>query len=94
MSVSLTIGTKGTVTIPVAMRERLGLQAGSLIIIEERDGNLIITPAVAVPQEDYSPHRRAEFLLTNAIDKEDYARAVETVKRMGLDPDDIAHHGP
>jgi hypothetical protein len=40
------------------------------------------TPSVEV----YSLERKAAFLLTNATDAEDYARAREAVHRMGLDP--------
>ena len=47
-----------------------------------------------MPVEIYSPERRAEFLLTNAVDAEDYREAVRQVKRMGLDPDRIAHRPP
>jgi hypothetical protein len=41
--------------------------------------------------EVYSPERRAEFLLTNAVDDEDYQGAADEVRRMGLDPDSIPH---
>jgi hypothetical protein len=39
--------------------------------------------------EDYSPERIAEFLLSNALDAEDYAEAVAEIRRMGLDPEKI-----
>ena len=44
--------------------------------------------------EVYTPERRAEFLLTNAVDAEDYREAVEEVKKMGLDPDAVLHTSP
>jgi hypothetical protein len=44
--------------------------------------------------EIYTPERRAEFLLSNAVDAEDYARAVEEVRKLGLDPATILHHKP
>jgi len=37
---------------------------------------------------------RTEFLLSNAIDGEDYARAEEEVRKLGLDPATIPHRGP
>jgi hypothetical protein len=33
-------------------------------------------------------------LLSNAVGGEDYARAEEEVRKMGLDPTAIAHHRP
>jgi len=47
-----------------------------------------------VPLEIYTPERKAEFLLNNAISADDYRRARTAVKRMDLDPDSIKHHRP
>jgi hypothetical protein len=44
-----------------------------------------------MPVEVYSPRRRAEFLLNNAVDGRDYRRARAEVRRLGLDPDEIPH---
>jgi hypothetical protein len=46
------------------------------------------------PVERYSDERVAEFLLSNTVDAEDYARAVKLVRRMGLDPAKIDHDKP
>lgn len=88
------VGKRGTVVIPAKIRKRLGIEEGNLIIIEERDDGVLIRRAVAMPIEIYSPERKAEFLLSNAVDKADYAHAVEEVKRMGLDPQKIPHYKP
>ncbi len=83
------VGKRGTVVIPAALRRRYGIEEGSLIIAEDREEGILIRPAVALPLESYTPERKAEFLLSNAVDKEDYARAEEEVRRMGLDPNTI-----
>ncbi len=44
--------------------------------------------------ESYGQERKAEFLLSNAVDGEDYARAEEEVRKMGLDPAAIRHRRP
>ncbi len=44
--------------------------------------------------EIYTPERRAEFLLSNAVDAKDYAAAVEEVRKLGIDPASIPHHKP
>lgn len=88
------VGKRGTVVIPVSLRRRFGIEEGALVIAEEREDGVLIRPAVAVPIEVYSPQRRAEFLLSNAVDKRDYAKVVKEVRKMGLDPDTIPHHKP
>ncbi len=86
---------RGTVVIPAALRRRFGIEEGSLVIAEGREEGILIRPAVAVPLEGYSQERKAEFLLSNAVDGEDYARAEEEeVRKMGLDPAAIRHRRP
>lgn len=88
------MGKRGTIVVPAELRERYGLDEGTLIIAEEREDGILLRPAVAVPVEVYTPERRAEFLLTNAVNDEDYREALEEVRAMGLHPDDIPHRQP
>ncbi|MDQ3498569.1 MAG: AbrB/MazE/SpoVT family DNA-binding domain-containing protein [Actinomycetota bacterium] len=77
-----------------AVAVRFGIEEGSLVIAEDKEEGILIRPAVAVPLETYSQERKAEFLLSNAVDAEDYARAEEEVRKMGLDPATVAHRKP
>ena len=88
------VGKRGTLVIPATMRRRFGLSEGALIIAEERPDGILIRPAVAIAIEAYTPERKAAFLLENAVDESDYARAREEVRRLGLDPDRVPHERP
>ena len=88
------VGKRGTWVIPAPLRRRFGLEEGSEIIAEETPDGILIRPAFTVALEMYSPERKAEFLLSNAVDDEDYARAVEEVRKLGLDPEAVSHAQP
>ena len=88
------IGRRGTVVLPAKLRRRLGLEEGSFVVAEEREDGILIRPATVLPIEIYSPERRAEFLLNNAVSAEDYRQARAEVKRLGLAPDRIKHRRP
>jgi len=88
------IGRRGAVVIPAKLRKRFGLEEGTLVIAEERTEGILLRPAVALPVETYSPERVAEFLLSNAVDAREYAKAVAKVRSMGLDPKTIPHTRP
>ena len=47
--------------------------------------------AINLPVERYTPERKAEFLLSNSVDKADYCEARKWVEELGLDPDSIRH---
>jgi AbrB family looped-hinge helix DNA binding protein len=88
------VGKRGAVVIPAGLRKRFGIEEGSLVIAEAHDDGILVRPAVALPVESYSQERVAEFLLSNAIDTEDYTAAAIRVRAMGLDPDSIPHSKP
>jgi len=88
------VGKRGSIVVPARLRRRFGIEQGSLVIAEEREEGILIRPAVAVPVEIYTPERKAQFLLSNAVDVKDYRAARRAVRRMGLDPNTIPHHKP
>ncbi|MHB1461111.1 MAG: AbrB/MazE/SpoVT family DNA-binding domain-containing protein [Armatimonadota bacterium] len=88
------VGKRGSMVIPARLRKRFGIHEGTLIIAEELGDGIFIRPAVAVPVEVYSPERVAEFLLSNAVDAQDYDDAKAEVRALGLDPDAIPHSKP
>jgi len=88
------VGKRGAVVIPAPLREIFGIEEGSFVIAEAREDGVLIRPAAVLPVEVYSPERKAEFLLNNAIDAEDYAAAIDQVRKLGLDPSVIPHRKP
>ena len=92
VSESSRIGKRGTLVIPAKLRRIFGIQEGSEVIAEETPEGILIRPAMTVPLEIYSLERKAEFLLSNAVDAADYQDALNEVREMGLDPAKIPHH--
>lgn len=88
------VGKRGTVVIPAALRRQFGIEEGSLVVAEATDEGVLIRPAVAVPVEMYSAERKAALLLENATDGEDYERAAQEVRAMGIDPESLGVQPP
>ena len=88
------VGKQGTVVLPAALCRRFGLEEGSFVIAEEREDGILIRPAEMPAVEIYTPERKAEFLLSNSLDAEDYAENVKRVREMGLDPEKVDHYKP
>ena len=91
---SAKVGKRGSIVVPAKLRKRFGIEEGTIVIAEEKEDGILIRPAVVVPIERYTPERKAEFLLSNAIDQTDYRKARKEVLKLGLDPDSIPHHKP
>lgn len=91
---SARVGKRGAIIVPAKLRKRFGIEEGSIVIAEEKDDGILIRPAIVMPVERYTPERKAEFLLSNAIDQADYRKARKEVRKLGLDPDAIPHRRP
>lgn len=80
--------------IPANLRKRFGMEEGTLVLAEAGAEGVLLRPVSVQALEIYTPERKAEFLLANAVDADDYARAARFVRRMGLDPARIVHRKP
>jgi len=94
MAETTRLGQRGTLVIPAELRRKYGLEEGSEVIAEETEDGILLRPAVTLPLEIYSARRKAEFLLNNAVDEQDYREAVRAVEDMGIDPGSIDHERP
>src|SRR5215510_7561781 len=88
------VSKRGTIVIPTKLRRQFHLEERAYIIVEACDESILIRPASLHPIEIYTPERKAQFLLMNAVDAVDYAEAVREVRNMGLEPDTIPHDKP
>lgn len=61
MKTTLTITSRGIVTLPAKLRQALGLKADDQLIAETTPEGLLLRPAVTLPVELYTPEREREF---------------------------------
>jgi antitoxin PrlF len=51
MKENLFVSSKGQITLPAAMRQALGLHGNAIVTAEERDGRIVLSPAMVVETE-------------------------------------------
>ena len=61
MRQNLMVSNKGQITLPASVRKRYGINGGSLLILEDGENGLSLTPAEAMPVEIYSDEQIAEW---------------------------------
>ena len=61
MKATLTITSRGVVTLPAKLRRALGLKADDQLIAETTPDGLLLRPAVTLPLEVYTAAREREF---------------------------------
>jgi AbrB family looped-hinge helix DNA binding protein len=61
MQATLTINSRGVVTLPAKLRQAMGLKADDQLIAETTPEGLLLRPAVTLPLELYTAERMEEF---------------------------------
>lgn len=61
MRETVTITSRGVITLPVKLRRALGLKANDQLIAESTPEGLLLRPAVTLPVELYADERVREF---------------------------------
>lgn len=61
MKATVTITSRGVITLPAKLRQALGLKADDQLIAEATPEGLLLRPAVTLPLEVYTPEREREF---------------------------------
>jgi AbrB family looped-hinge helix DNA binding protein len=83
---TIKMGKRGTIVLPVKLRKQFGLEDGSLLVTEAKDGEIRIRPAFVYEPEVWSPEETAYYILINSMTKEEWDRNLPHVLEMGVDP--------
>jgi antitoxin PrlF len=61
MKTTVTVTSRGVITLPAKLRQALGLKAEDVLIAETTPDGLLLRPSVTLPIEIYSDARVREF---------------------------------
>lgn len=61
MKTTVTVTSRGVVTLPLGIRKALGIKADDTLIAETTPDGLLLRPAVTLPVEIYNDKRTREF---------------------------------
>ena len=84
MKATVTITSRGVVTLPAKLRQALGLKAEDQLIAETTPEGLLLRPAVTLPVEVYTAEREREFdeaELAVVLARKPRGRPLRTTKR-------------
>jgi AbrB family looped-hinge helix DNA binding protein len=93
-STTIKMGKRGTIVLPAKLRKQFGLEDGSLLITEVKEGEIRIRPAFFYEPEVWSPEETAYFILINSMTKEEWDRNLPGVLELGVDPTKIEGLAP
>jgi AbrB family looped-hinge helix DNA binding protein len=83
MKENIVVSERGQVTLPAAMRRRLGIKAGGVVVVEDRGGELVIRPAAVVELAAYSDEEIVGWNREDRLTPEERARILKKAGRKG-----------
>lgn len=74
MKTILPVSKRGAITLPPSLRRKYGLEnvESPLVIVEERDGELVLCPATAVPIRDLPEEKIKQWLSDDEAEMEKF----------------------
>ncbi len=69
------LSQRGTITLPAAVRRKLGLAEGDVLTVRLAGRSIVLTPAVLTPVELYTDERLVEFEQNAQLSERELAAA-------------------
>jgi len=61
MSETLVVSSRGQITLPAALRKRLGIKGGDVIILEDHGNEVVLKPGIVLEVQHYSDEQIAQW---------------------------------
>lgn len=79
MSKPLIVSNRGQITLPAAMRKRLGIKGGDVVILEDRGTEIVLKPAVVLEIQQYSDDDIEQWDAEDRLDDRQRGRILDAV---------------
>jgi len=78
---NIVVSGRGQITLPAAMRKRLGIKAGGVLVVEDRKGELVLRPAAVVELETYTAEEIARWEREDRLSPGERSRILKKLGR-------------
>jgi antitoxin PrlF len=81
MKETVIVSSRGQITLPSAIRKRIGIKEGGAVILEDRGNELVLKPAAIFEVEMYSDKQVAEWEKADRMTREEKENFLRKIKR-------------
>ena len=80
MPETLVVSSRGQITLPVGLRRRLGISPGDVLIVEDRDGELVFKPAAVLAVDTYTDEQVLAWDRDDVLDDAERVRILDQLR--------------
>ena len=79
MSETLVVSSRGQITLPAALRKRLGIKSGDVVILEDRGNEVVLKPGIVLEIQHYSDEQIAQWDAEDKLSDQERAELLDTL---------------
>ena len=79
MSVTVAVSDRGQITLPAAIRKRLGIQGGDVMTLEECADAIVLRTGIVLEYERYSDEQIAAWDAADTVDDRERVRLLRAL---------------
>ena len=79
MSETLVVSSRGQITLPAALRKRLGIKSGDVVILEDRGNEVVLKPGIVLEIQHYSDEQIAQWDAEDKLSDQERAERLDTL---------------
>ena len=83
MNETLVVSNRGQVTLPAALRKRLGIKSGDVMILEDRGDEIVLKPGVVVEFQLYRDEQVARWDAEDTLSDAERTRILARLSTSG-----------
>jgi antitoxin PrlF len=76
MKINLILSSRGQITLPAEFRKKYGFDEGSVIIAEDRGGEIVLKPAAVYEVQYYLDQNIERYVLNDSFKSEDEKKKI------------------
>ncbi len=77
MSETLVVSSRGQITLPAALRKRLGIKNGDVVILEDRGNEIVLKPGIVLEIQHYSDEQIAQWDAEDKLSDQERAQMLD-----------------
>jgi len=77
MSETLVVSSRGQITLPAALRKRLGIKNGDVVILEARGNEIVLKPGIVLEIQHYSDEQIAQWDAEDKLSDQERAQMLD-----------------
>ncbi len=81
MNETLVVSSRGQITLPAAIRKRLGIKSGDVVMLQDRGNEIVLKPGIALEVQQYTDEQMTQWNREDKLSKQERTRILNALTK-------------